>query len=87
MSTKLREVLQALLPADVGCALERAERDPEIRSLCDDLEMAVEALQRWSGMNEQEAVERTEEYRELARCLAAELKAEIRSTARAPRLP
>lgn len=86
MSAKLREVLQAWLPAEVARALELAARDPEVRSLCDDLVMAVEALQRWSGLNEQEAPERTEEYRELARCLAAELKVEITRTARAPRV-
>jgi hypothetical protein len=87
MSAKLREVLQAWLPAEGGRALELAARDLEVRSLCDDLVMAVEALERWSGMTGQEAAERTEEYRELARCLAAELAVEIRSTARAPRSP
>jgi hypothetical protein len=79
MAAKLRKVLHAWLPAEVERTLELAARDPEVRSLCDDLVMAVEALERWSGMTGREAAERIQEYRELAGCLASELGAEIRS--------
>jgi hypothetical protein len=87
MSAKLREVLQVWLPAEVGRTLELAARDPEVRSLCDDLVMAVEALERWSRMTGREAAERAEEYRELADGLAAELATEIRRAAGSSRSP
>jgi hypothetical protein len=87
MAAKLRGVLQTWLPAEAGPALALAAHDPEVRSLCDDLIIAVEALDHWSASHDREAAERAREYRQIAGELTVELKEAVGKLVPPPRLP
>jgi hypothetical protein len=87
MAAKLRGVLQAWLPAEAGQALALAVHDPEVRSLCDDLMIAVEALDRWSASPDREAAERAREYRQIAGELTVELREAVGKLVPPLRLP
>ncbi|MEJ2111928.1 MAG: hypothetical protein P8Z37_18860 [Acidobacteriota bacterium] len=48
------------------------------QSLCDDYQKCTEALEHWSGSNNEKALERTREYGELKQSLEREVEEHIR---------
>jgi uncharacterized protein Yka (UPF0111/DUF47 family) len=57
----------------------RMLRDPSFRSLCEDYDAAVDALEHWKQSSSMEAAERTSEYESLADDLQKEILQEIGS--------